>query len=34
MSEDKKTKKYYKRKTANWRKRFLYDYLGGEHDVR
>ena len=30
MSEEKKTKKYYKKKTANWRKRFLYDYLGGE----
>jgi len=28
MSE--KEKVYYKRKTANWRKRYFYDYLGGE----
>ena len=28
MSE--KEKVYYKRKTATWRKRHLYDYLGGE----
>jgi len=30
MSEKKKKVKIYKRKTATWRKRYFYDYLGGE----
>tara|TARA_R100001443_G_scaffold25905_1_gene38957 strand:+ start:147 stop:620 length:474 start_codon:yes stop_codon:yes gene_type:complete len=29
-NQGEKKKVYYKRKVANWRKRYLYDYLGGE----